>query len=135
MVGACTEWFDTAPVTLDLCDPCDLLANPIPNTIMEGAMACPENDPGLITDVASPPASPFVTYEYEWEFSTDNGTTWSLISGGALEYDPPVIAEDRLYRRKVRVVGCTVWQLSNEVAIDLCLDPCDYVTNLSLIHI
>ena len=77
------------------------------------------------------------TYEQEWEYSDDGGVTWTVISGATdLEYDPDVITADRLYRRKIRGVGCPDWVLSNEVEALLCapVDPCDGVSGGSILE-
>ena len=61
------------------------------------------------------------SFEYQWQYSEDGGTTWIDLAGQTADsYDPGVISADRLYRRNVRVAGCTPYEASNEVLAEYC---------------
>lgn len=77
---------------------------------------CGSYDPGLISNVTSPSGGLDGTPTYQWQASTDDGTTWTVIpSSDLLTYDPPTISQTTLYRRQSRRSPCAAWINSNTV--------------------
>jgi gliding motility-associated-like protein len=64
---------------------------------------CSGQDPVILSELT--PASggnSSAGYTYQWEMSTNGGTSWSDIPGATgVTYDPPVLTTTTLYRRKV----------------------------------
>ncbi len=77
---------------------------------------CGSYDPAEITSL-SPASGGTDGYQmYQWEQSTDGGTTWTVISGATgLNYNPGVISQTTKYRRKARRTPCAVWLNSNVI--------------------
>lgn len=86
---------------------------------------CKNATPSLIT--SSTPGSlglknVSLGYFYQWEFSTDNGVSWTSISStNSLTYQPPALSVTTQYRRKY-VPDCEV-AYSNVVTITVANDP------------
>jgi choice-of-anchor A domain-containing protein len=76
---------------------------------------CSGFDPGLISSVTIPSdAGPEA--EYQWEQSTDGGTTWVVVSGFTdATYNPVPITQTTLYRRGVRKPPCDTYLYSNTI--------------------
>ncbi|MBI5914709.1 MAG: hypothetical protein HY842_04985, partial [Bacteroidetes bacterium] len=73
-------------------------------------------DPALISSTAAPSPGAGTT-EYKWQYSDDSGTTWvDIASSNSASYDPPGITAARMYRRAARLVPCTGWVYSNNIA-------------------
>ncbi|MAT52883.1 MAG: hypothetical protein CMN32_00270 [Saprospirales bacterium] len=73
-------------------------------------------DPAPITEVSGPSGGGAGTAEFQWQSSTDGGSTWTTISGAqSATYDPPVISQTTWYRRGARLVPCLDWIWSNAV--------------------
>jgi hypothetical protein len=79
--------------------------------------ACASFDPALITSGSLPSGGTDGYTAYRWQLSTDEGATWTDISGAnATEYDPPsTITTTTWYRRQTRRTPCTAWINSNTV--------------------
>jgi len=64
------------------------------------------------------------TINYKWqkrEYSGGSWGSWTDIAGATSSaYNPNVITENTEYRRLAQVAGCATWEISNEVAADLC---------------
>ena len=59
------------------------------------------------------------SYQYQWQFSTDNGTSWTNISGATTaNYSPGALFVPTRFRRLVHSGPCTD-HISNEVLIDV----------------
>ena len=92
-------------------------------------MACPENDPGIITGIAATCAdcAADAIIEYTWECRETDGAggwlAWTTIPAATdVSYDPPVQTVNKQYRRIASLFGCNVDYPSNEVEIEIC--PC-----------
>ncbi len=86
-------------------------------TISGGESICGTYDPTLITSVTLPSGGVDGYEVMQWEQSLNNGASWSVISGAtSASYDPGLITQTTLYRRKSRRVPCTVWVNSNVVS-------------------
>ncbi len=54
--------------------------------------------------------------DYQWQQSTNGGSTWTDISGAtSITYDPPSISQTTLYRRAAKSTTCGGWLYSNTV--------------------
>ena len=77
---------------------------------------CGTYDPSLITSVSLPSGGVDGYEMMQWQQSTNNGASWTDIPGAtSATYEPGVISQTTLYRRKARRVPCTVWVNSNVV--------------------
>ena len=81
-------------------------------------------DPGLIASIAPASGGGAGTTEYQWQQSTDNGTTWTDIPAAVGEtFDPGVISTASLYRRGGRLYPCLAWVYSNVVTKTFTINP------------
>lgn len=64
---------------------------------------CSGQDPSILSELTTASGgNSGAGYTYQWEMSTNGGTTWSDISGATgTTYDPPSLTTTTLYRRKV----------------------------------
>ena len=102
-------------------------------TILPGSIAgddtlCSGSDPNNIISITSGTA--YATYQ--WEYSDDNGSTWSTIIGAtSLSYDPPAgLTNTRWYRRKASSCGGVADVFSNIAVITVNPNPVAAVTPL-----
>ncbi|MEO1257864.1 MAG: LamG-like jellyroll fold domain-containing protein [Bacteroidota bacterium] len=73
-------------------------------------------DPGLITSTSTASGGGSGTTEYQWQLSTDNGSTWTDIPGATSEnYNPVSISTTTQYRRGGRLMPCLAWVYSDIV--------------------
>lgn len=87
-----------------------------PGAIDGDQSICGPYDPDEITSLELPSGGVDGYEQMRWEMSVDDGATWSEISGASGEtFDPGVIGQTTMYRRKARRVPCTVWVNSNVV--------------------
>ena len=89
-------------------------------TILPGSIAiddtiCSGDDPDSLINITS--GTVYATYQ--WQYSDDNGTTWTNIIGATgLNYDPPAgLTNTRWYRRKASSCGGVADVFSNIVII------------------
>lgn len=76
-------------------------------------------DPSLITSASAATGGGAGTTEYQWQMSTDNGVTWTYITGATAEtFDPSPISNTTLYRRGGRLYPCLAWVYSNTITKD-----------------
>ena len=77
---------------------------------------CGSYNPALITSSAAASGGSGNAIIYQWQQSTDGGTTWTNITGATgTTYDPPVISQTTRYRRAARRSPCEIWVNSNVV--------------------
>ena len=77
---------------------------------------CGGFDPALVTSLAPSGGGNNGTLQYQWQQSTNGGTTWTDISGTTADtYDPPAITQTTQYRRGARRNPCSAWVYSNIV--------------------
>ena len=85
-------------------------------TIQGDEAVCGPYDPGLISSVSQAGGGLEGWPQYQWEYSTDGGLSWTDIPGAtALTYDPVFIIQTTQYRRKARRSPCASWVNSNVV--------------------
>ncbi len=76
----------------------------------------PNFDPSLISSISVPSGGGSGMIEYQWQYSTDSGSSWSDLTGATNEtLDPSNITETTLYRRGGRLIPCLAWVYSNEI--------------------
>jgi len=65
------------------------------------------------------------SFNYQWEMSTDNGTTWVPVASGgnAADYDPPPITQSTMYHRNVTSGYCVIPVISNAVTLTIVDSP------------
>ncbi len=77
---------------------------------------CGTFDPTLIASLSLASGGVDGFEMMQWQESTNNGASWSDISGAtSATYDPGLISQTTWYRRKSRRVPCAVWVNSNVV--------------------
>jgi len=77
---------------------------------------CGGFDPAIIVHIMDPSGGNAGTLIYQWEKSTDYGSSWSDISGATAEsFDPAYIAQTTWYRRKAKKAECADWLYSDPV--------------------
>ncbi len=77
---------------------------------------CGSFDPGIISSVTTPTGGVGGTILYQWQLSTDGGTTWNDVAGATLAtLDPITITSTTHYRRGARRSTCTGFLYSNSV--------------------
>jgi len=77
---------------------------------------CGSYDPFTITNVSLPSGGTDGTIAYQWQQSTDDGTTWTVIPGaGSTELDPTAISQTTWFRRQARREPCTAWINANVI--------------------
>ena len=85
-------------------------------TISGDEINCGSYDPGIIVSMAPASGGAHGYEAYQWERSTNGGSTWSNIAGATgLNYDPGTITQTTRYRRKARRAPCGTWINSNVV--------------------
>ena len=84
------------------------------NTISGDIAICAGTTPAMI--IGSNPAGGTNTFIYQWQRSTDNGATWTNITGAnGINYSPGALSNTTQYRRIVTSSTCT--STSNPVTI------------------
>ena len=80
-------------------------------------VSCSANfDPSLITSDTPANGGGSGVTEYKWQYSSDNGVTWTDIVGANNDtYDPSSISGTTLYRRGGRLNPCLAWVYSNSI--------------------
>lgn len=77
---------------------------------------CGSFDPGIISSVTTPSGGAGNTLLYQWQFSTNAGTTWSDVAGATTStLDPITITSTTQYRRGARRSTCSSFIYSNAV--------------------
>ncbi|MEZ4930904.1 MAG: LamG-like jellyroll fold domain-containing protein [Saprospiraceae bacterium] len=86
-------------------------------TISGDEMSCDSNfDPAIISSSALPSGGGSGINEYQWQYSIDNGATWTDIPGtNSATYDPSTITTTTLYRRGGRLMPCLAWVYTNTI--------------------
>ena len=85
-------------------------------TIAGNESFCGTFDPTLITSTSLPSGGVDGYEMLQWQQSTNNGASWTDIAGATgATYEPGLISQTTLYRRKARRVPCTIWINSNLV--------------------
>lgn len=84
------------------------------NTITADQSICAGTNPASLTGT---PSGGTGSFTYQWEFSTNGGTTWSNVpsSGTSLSYNPGLISTTTSYRRQVFSGACN--STSNSITI------------------
>ena len=84
------------------------------NTITADQSICAGTNPASLTGT---PSGGTGSFTYQWEFSTNGGTTWSNVpsSGTSLSYNPGLISTTTSYRRQVFSGACN--STSNTITI------------------
>ncbi|MEL6987820.1 MAG: right-handed parallel beta-helix repeat-containing protein, partial [Bacteroidota bacterium] len=91
----------------------EILQNPPGGTISADETECAAFDPQIITGSNAPPGD---AWAFIWEFSTDDGATWTTINGATgRDYDPTTISITTWYRRGIQHVLCSDYNYSNIV--------------------
>jgi large repetitive protein len=88
------------------------------NTIQQNQSICINTAPALL--IGSTPTGGNGLYNYQWEQSTNNGISWSVISGAITkDYQPSALASNTVYRRNVSTSLCIGPQnnVSNTISI------------------
>lgn len=88
------------------------------NTIAAGQSICTGEVPVALT--GNTPAGSDGNFNYQWQFSVDNGTTWTNVNGAvALNYAPLALTTTTMYRRLVSTVACNgaLQSISNAITI------------------
>ena len=121
-LAPCNDWLYSNVVTMTI-----LNNYTDGGTITGEEENCGSMDPATITSVTAPSGGTGGSPSFKWERSTDNGSTWVLVSGVTTDtYNPGTISQTTLYRRGVRLAPCTDWVYSNTVEktiIDNFSDP------------
>lgn len=92
------------------------------NTIAADQQVCYNSAANLMT--GSAPAGADSRYNYQWQSSTDNGATWTNISGANLQdYQSNNLTVSTLFRRVVSSALCTGPQQSISNVIKMTVNP------------
>ncbi|RYY29240.1 MAG: PKD domain-containing protein, partial [Sphingobacteriaceae bacterium] len=92
------------------------------NTVAADQQVCYNSAPELMT--GSAPAGADSRYTYQWQSSTDNGATWTNISGANLQnYQAEKLTLSTWYRRVVSSALCTGPQQSISNVIKMTVNP------------
>jgi len=76
------------------------------NSISGPSQTCINTAPGTLT--GSTPAGSVGPYQYQWQMSTDNGSTWNDIAGETnIDFTPPALTVSTCYRRMVSTSLCS----------------------------
>ncbi|MEZ4961538.1 MAG: SdrD B-like domain-containing protein [Saprospiraceae bacterium] len=88
-----------------------------PGLIVGDEDFCGIFDPDIILNVLAPSGGTGIgTVSYQWQQSTDGGTTWLDIANANSEfYNPGIISQTTKYRRGSRKSPCGVFLYSNEI--------------------
>lgn len=88
---------------------------------------CTSVDPATIIGNIPTGGDGSASYLYQWESSTDAGTTWTPVQSGgnAPDYDPPPITVSTMYHRNVTSGACTAPVTSNVVTLTIVDSPPD----------
>lgn len=87
-----------------------------PGIIVGDEDNCGSFDPGDISSVTNPSGGSGNAISFQWQLSTNGGTTWADISGATLAtIDPITITSTTLYRRGARRNTCSSFLYSNSV--------------------
>lgn len=87
-----------------------------PGIIVGDEENCGSFDPGVIASVTTPVGGAGSSILYQWQLSSNGGTTWTDISGAtAATLDPITITSTTRYRRGARRSTCSGFVYSNEV--------------------
>ncbi len=87
-----------------------------PGIIAGVESSCSSFDPDVISSVTVPTGGADGTLQYQWQYSTDYGTSWLDISGAVAEtYDPITIIQTTYYRRGARRSPCFGYVYSNSI--------------------
>lgn len=77
---------------------------------------CGSFDPGIISSVTTPSGGAGSTLLYQWQLSTNAGSTWTDVAGAtASTLDPITITSTTQYRRGARRSTCSSYIYSNAV--------------------
>lgn len=88
------------------------------NTIAADQTICTGTVPNPLT--GNTPAGSDGNFNYQWQFSEDNGATWANVNGAvSLSYAPLALTTTTMYRRLVSTVACNgaLQSISNPVTI------------------
>ncbi|MBK8566676.1 MAG: hypothetical protein IPN76_25940 [Saprospiraceae bacterium] len=87
-----------------------------PGIIVGDEDNCGSFDPGIISSVTTPSGGAGGTLLYQWQLSTNGGTTWTDVPGATVAtLDPITITSTTHYRRGVRRSTCSGFIYSNAV--------------------
>ncbi len=111
--------------------PCSKISQPVyiivqppitNNTVASDQQVCYNNTPKLLT--GSTPAGADGNYSYQWQSSTDNGATWTNITGATTaSYQVNSLTVTTIFRRIVTSVLCTGPQQSASNVITVTVNP------------
>ncbi len=96
---------------------------PVSNNNISAAQPtiCENTAPGPIS--GSPPAGGSGIYLFEWEQSTDGGSSWTSVAGATLaDYQPPVLLNPVKYRRTV-ISGLSGCCISTSPELEIGINP------------
>lgn len=92
------------------------------NTVASNQQICYNNVPALLT--GSTPAGADNTYSYQWQIITDNGASWTNITGAtSINYQPGNLTATTQYRRIVTSALCTGPQQSISNPVEIIVNP------------
>ena len=86
-------------------------------TIGSDQTICGSLTPAPLTSIA-PASGASATPQYQWQSSSNNGSSWGDIGGATNEtYNPTGTTTSRIYRRGARTTGCSNFVYSNNVTV------------------
>jgi PKD repeat protein len=92
------------------------------NTVSADQFICYNTTPTLLN--GSTPGGADGNYSYQWQSSTNNGTTWNTISGANnINYQPIALTVTTKFRRIVSTALCNGLQVSTSNAVTITVNP------------
>lgn len=103
---------------------------------------CGSGDPAVLSNqilatngafYVTPQGTIGISYSYQWQSSIDNGTTWIDIQGAsnAYSYDPPMLTQTTLFRRKVTDNTSGSIAYSNTINVEVKFLPVVTITDIT----
>ena len=123
-----TGFGETEDYTINITTGTDCSGNPDPGTVSASTLEACLNEPIVLTSDAS---NPYIGIVYQWQSSTDGGTTWNDLGSPQLTttYTVPSQTETTMYRL---VVTCTITsdsEVSATITVDQALPTNCYCIN------
>jgi PKD repeat protein len=91
------------------------------NTISANQAVCTNEVPAILTGTT--PEGADGIFNYEWQFSTDGGTTWSTTGTFGADFQPALLARTTQYRRIVSTITCNGNQKNTSNVITVTVKP------------
>ena len=92
------------------------------NTILDNQQICNNTIPAPLT--GSTPTGSDGNFNYQWQLSVDNGTSWTNITGATFSgYAPPALTATTLYRRVVSTITCNGALSNTSQSITITVKP------------